>query len=203
MKPIGHVATYTGQVTNPSHDADLVARMQAGDEQALALLYDRHELAVRTQVRRVLDGSMDVEDVVEEVFWQAWRNAHRFDAVRGDVGAWLRTMARSRALDRQRAMMRAGEVELGDDDGHGGLEAGEPSAEATLMAEERAVRVQKALRELPEEQRRVLELAYYEGLSQTEVAQRTETPLGTVKTRMRLALQKLRASLGSLGGVDT
>ena len=203
MKPIGLVATYPERDTNAHGDLELIERMRTGDEQALAVLYDRYELTVRTQVLRVVDGPMDAEDVVEEVFWQAWRSADRFDGSRGDVGTWLRTMARSRALDRRRATTRAREVELADDDGVADLEAIAPSADEVLVDGERAAVVRRALQALPEEQRRALELAYYEGLSQTEVAERTGIPLGTVKTRMRLAMQKLRDSLAMLGGEAT
>jgi RNA polymerase sigma-70 factor (ECF subfamily) len=182
-------------------DESLIARMQRGDEHALAALYDRWELTVRGTVLRIIDRPMDAEDVVEEVFWQAWRQAGKFDAARGNVGAWLRTIARSRALDRRRQMTREGEVELPELDEE--LVAGDAVvASVDEMAElaERADLVRRAVSELPAEQRLAMEMAYYEWLSQSEIAERTRTPLGTVKTRMRLAVQKLRASLVTLGG---
>jgi RNA polymerase sigma-70 factor (ECF subfamily) len=175
--------------------------MGSGDELALASLYDRHELMVRACVLRILDRPMDAEDVVEEVFWQAWRQAGRFNSSRGTVISWLRSIARSRSLDRLRQQTRKGEVDLEDDDSASVIAPG--GAEGALLDAERAAIVRRALDELPAEQRRALELAYYEGLSQSEIAEKTATPLGTVKTRMRLAHQKLRESLSQLRGEAT
>lgn len=196
MKPPGTLVSYPTQ----DEDAGLVARMRSGDEQALGILYDRYGDLVRALVLRIVDRPMDAEDVVEEVFWQAWRQAERFDATRGGVGSWLRTIARSRALDSKRALVRAGEVEFADDDGSAAMETPAPSADQMVADAERGEIVRQALLGLPPEQRQALELGYYEGLSQSEIAGRTGIPLGTVKTRMRLALQKLRESLVALGG---
>jgi RNA polymerase sigma-70 factor (ECF subfamily) len=182
-------------------DSGLIARMRGGDEQALATLYDRWELTVRSTVLRIVDRPMDVEDVVEEVFWQAWRQADKFDSARGNAGAWLRTIARSRALDRRRQMSRDSEVELPElDEALVADEAFQDSTEDVAEIAERVAIVRKAVNELPADQRLAMEMAYYEGLSQSEIAERTSTPLGTVKTRMRLAIQKLRTSLVALGG---
>lgn len=200
MKPIGAPAAYTQRVVDDTEDARLIASMAGGDEQSLAALYDRWELVVRAVVLRVLDRPMDVEEVVEEVFWQAWRQAGRFETARGSVGPWLRTIARTRALDRRRALTRDREVELpeGDDEsstaGDALLSGGDDAAELAELSE-RAELVRDAVDALPAEQRQAMELAYYEGLSQSEIALRTGIALGTIKTRMRLALQKLRGSL--------
>ena len=175
--------------------------MSAGDEKALGTFYDRWEHAVRTVAVRVTGDSTEAEDVVEDVFWQAWRQASRFDASRGGAGTWVLTIARSRALDRVRAMRRSRE-----DAGLDSLEEGNAAAVSVEGGDpiddiERGVRsrmVHEALRALPKEQRETLELAYFEGLSQTEIAERTGQPLGTVKTRARLAMQKLRESLADL-----
>lgn len=175
--------------------------MGSGDELALASLYDRRELMVRTCVLRILDRPMDAEDVVEEVFWQAWRQAGRFNSSRGTVESWLRSIARSRSLDRVRQNTRKSEVNLEDDDGTPEIAPG--GAERALLDAERSAIVRRALDELPAEQRRALELAYYDELSQSEIAEKTATPLGTVKTRMRLAHQKLRESLSELRGETT
>ena len=196
MKPPGTLVSYPSQ----DEDAVLVARMRSGDEQALGVLYDRFGDPVRALVLRIVDRPMDAEDVVEEVFWQAWRQAERFDATRGEVGAWLRTIARSRALDSKRALARAGEVEFDDDEGDTAMETPATPADQMVADAERGEIVRRALLGLPAEQRQALELGYYEGLSQSEIAGRTGIPLGTVKTRMRLALQKLRESLVGLGG---
>jgi RNA polymerase sigma-70 factor (ECF subfamily) len=186
----------------PSDDAALVTRMQAGDERALGELYDRWEDAVRVCALNVVGDAAEAEDVVEDVFWQAWRQSGRFDASRGTVSAWLLTIARSRSLDRARARKRSRETSALEELEQSGSEAaiapnGNPLADAERGERSRLLR--NALRDLPNEQRESLELAYFEGLSQTEIAERTGNPLGTIKTRMRLAMQKLRDSLSALG----
>ena len=183
-------------------DAALVARMAAGDEQALGVLYDRWATTVHTLAYYLLGQADEAEDAVEETFWQAWREAGRYDASRGAVSTWLSTIARSRALDRQRARRRRAEEPLesvvASYDGTGGVagsraQPANPQQEAE--ASERARDIAAALEKLPAEQREVIELAYFGGLSQSEIATRTSLPLGTVKTRARLALEKLRAPL--------
>jgi RNA polymerase sigma-70 factor (ECF subfamily) len=185
----------------PSDDAALVARMRAGDERALGELYDRWEDAVRVCALSIVDEAAEAEDVVEDVFWQAWRQSGRFDAERGSVSAWLLTIARSRALDRARARRRSRETSGLEELEHSGVEAMVAQGDPLMDAErgERSRLVRRALHDLPAEQRESLELAYFEGLSQTEIAERTGNPLGTVKTRMRLAMQKLRESLSAIG----
>jgi RNA polymerase sigma-70 factor (ECF subfamily) len=170
--------------------------MAAGDEQALGALYDRWHGLVQGVVLRIVRHREDAEDVVEETFWQAWRQAGRFEPSRGAVQTWLLTIARSRALDRVRSLNRLREEPLDADDG------GVPAQQATerdpgmdAEASERRTIVLAALAELPLEQRQALELGYFRGLSQSEIAERTGQPLGTVKTRMRLAMQKLRGRL--------
>ena len=183
-----------------SEDEALVRRMAAGDEAALGALYDRWHAVVHGLVSRLLRQPDDVDDVVEETFWQAWRQAARFDRTRGAVQTWLLTIARSRALDRVRALRRRREEPLVGDDGEVVVQQaaeGDPGLDAE--ASERRRIVVAALAGLPAEQREALELGYFGGLSQTEIAERTGQPLGTVKTRMRLAMQKLRGQLQVLG----
>jgi RNA polymerase sigma-70 factor, ECF subfamily len=177
-------------------DVSLLRRMAEGDEQALGALYDRWHALVHGVVARMLRQPDDVEDVVEEAFWQAWRQASRFDPTRGAVHTWLLTIARSRALDRVRSLRRRREEPLEGDDGQAVAQQtadGDPGLDAE--AAERRTMVIAALADLPTEQREALELGYFGGLSQTEIAERTGQPLGTVKTRMRLAMQKLRGQL--------
>jgi len=183
-----------------SEDEALVRWMAGGDDQALGVLYDRWHSVVHGVVSRMLRQPEEVEDVVEETFWQAWRQASRFDRSRGAVQTWLLTIARSRALDRVRALRRRREEPLEGDDGQAAVQQaaeGDPGLDAE--ASERRRIVGAALKGLPAEQREALELGYFGGLSQTEIAERTGQPLGTVKTRMRLALQKLRSQLQVLG----
>ena len=183
-----------------SEDEALVQRMAAGDDGALGELYDRWYAVVHGVVSRLLRQPEDVEDAVEETFWQAWRQAARFDRSRGAVQTWLSTIARSRALDRARALRRRREEPLEGDDGQSAVpQAAEGDPGLDAEASERRRIVVAALAGLPAEQREALELGYFGGLSQTEIAERTGQPLGTVKTRMRLAMQKLRSQLQVLG----
>jgi RNA polymerase sigma-70 factor (ECF subfamily) len=186
-------------------DLALVERMQRGDEQALSAFYARWFPVVSALISRILKSADDVEDVIEETFWQAWRQANRFSADRGSVQTWVLTIARSRALDRLRATRRLREDTI---DGSNSTDAGAPTVGASLPSTsdpsldaehaERRRLVVAALSELPSEQREALELGYFGGLSQSEIAERTGQPLGTVKTRMRLAMLKLRDRLALL-----
>jgi RNA polymerase sigma-70 factor (ECF subfamily) len=177
--------------------------MSAGDDAALARLYDRWSPTVHALALHLVRDGDEAEDVLEDTFWQAWRQASRYDQTRGEVGTWLLTIARSRSLDRLRSRRRLREepltpVNSGDTTATDDTSAENP-AERLEMLERRNL-VAEALRELPPEQRQVLEMAYFLGLSQTEIADRTGQPLGTVKTRTRLAAQKLRDSLSALRG---
>jgi RNA polymerase sigma-70 factor (ECF subfamily) len=169
-------------------DAELLRQMAAGNEQALGAFYDRWHPLVHAVVLRVLPSAGDVEDIVEETFWQAWRQAARYEAARGAVQTWILTIARSRALDRVRLTSRRREEPIEGESGAQVLQLATESAE-------RRVLVVAAMADLPGEQREVLELGYFRGLSQSEIAERTGQPLGTIKTRTRLAMQKLRGSL--------
>ena len=186
-------------------DLALVARMQRGDETALSEFYGRWFPVVSSLISRILKSADDVEDVVEETFWQAWRQASRFAVDRGSVQTWVLTIARSRALDRLRATRRLREDTIDEngssDSGAQGPGSTMPSASDPSLDAEHAERRQlvvAALGELPREQREALELGYFGGLSQSEIAERTGQPLGTVKTRMRLAMLKLRDRLAPL-----
>jgi RNA polymerase sigma-70 factor (ECF subfamily) len=177
-------------------DDELLRRMAEGDEQALGTFYDRWNAMVHAVVLRILRQRDDVEDVVEEVFWQAWRQSNRFEAARGSVQTWLLTIARSRALDKVRALKRLREEPLEVESGDLVVQvASEGDASMGAESAERRAIVLAALSELPAEQREALELGYYSGLSQSEIAERTGQPLGTIKTRMRLAMQKLKVRL--------
>lgn len=174
-----------------SSDEDCLAAISRGNEQALANLFDRYNRILFSFITRILSERQDAEDVLQEVFLQVWRTAGTFDERRGRAFTWLVTLARSRAIDRLRsAAVRERAITETLDDLTG--PESEPSAldDAQLM-EKREV-VKSALRKLPREQTETLLLAYFAGLSQTEIAERTTTPLGTVKTRMRSGLAKLR-----------
>lgn len=168
-------------------DAELVARAAAGHADSIGELFDRHAGRMKSLALRIVRAAEEAEDVVQEVFVQAWQQAGRFDPRRGNVLAWLSIMTRSRALDRWRR--RATRRESGVSEAHE-LEA--PAARGDA-AEGWATRT--ALDALPRDQRELLELAYWEGLSQSEIAHRLGLPLGTVKTRMRTGLKTLREKL--------
>jgi RNA polymerase sigma-70 factor (ECF subfamily) len=178
-------------------DQAALERIGRGDTAALADLYDRHARPVYSLALRILQNQADAEDIVQEVFAQAWRQAARYDAARGQVAAWLLTLARSRAIDRLRAQ-RARPEQLADERTVDGMADQAAAADALLVSAEQAARVRAALDELPLLQRIAIELAYYEGLTHTEIAERLEQPLGTVKTRIRTAMTKLRESLAGV-----
>jgi RNA polymerase sigma-70 factor (ECF subfamily) len=180
------------------HVSDLqrIREMAAGNASALAEVYDRHVSVVYSLALRIVGEEGEAEDVVQEVFAQAWRQAGRYDAGRGSVVAWLLIMTRTRAIDRLRARQsRPDRATVSDDVFLERLVAPVQDPAVHMAAEQDAVRVRRALGELPLLQRVAIELAFFEGLTQQEIAERLEQPLGTVKTRIRLGLMKLREAL--------
>jgi RNA polymerase sigma-70 factor (ECF subfamily) len=180
----------SGQV---SADRSLVTNIARGDSTALAELYDTHGTMVYTLALRIVKTPGDAEEVVQEVFAQAWRQAARYDAARATVAGWLSMMTRARALDALRAKAARPDasrpVEMPE------LPAQTTSQEAALITGEAVERVRDALNSLDETFRLPIELAYYGGLSQSEIATKLQEPLGTIKTRMRTALSRLRDAL--------
>lgn len=174
-------------------DLALVRRMAAREEAAMAELYDRYAALMLAVVRRILGPAGDAEEVLQESFLQAWIQADRFDPGRSSVTTWLVLIARSRALDRLRS--RRSRERTAENAGAEAPPHESSAAESHVLHAERRQRVRDALVELPPEQRQVLELAFYEGLSQSEIATRTGAPLGTVKTRALLGMKKLRQAL--------
>lgn len=186
----------------PAPDCTLVARMANADERALGELYDRHGRPVYALALAIVRERADAEEVVADAFGQAWRTAGQFDPSRGSVGAWLATITRTRALDlvrargrRARALERVSRV---DADAVATLGAAADAPDRGVEREEARGLVARSLADLPDAQRRVIELAYFGGLSQTEIAAELREPLGTVKTRMRAGMEKLRGSLAQL-----
>jgi len=171
-------------------DRDLIAAMAAGDSEALRSLNARYGRMLTALARRFLSNESDAEEVVADVLWQAWRDAKTFDAARGSVSVWLVTLARSRAIDRLRAH-RARKPPPGKQP------AAEPVPDPAveLHQHQRARFVRTALAGLDSNERTALQLAYFSDLSQSEVAEKLGIPLGTVKTRMRSAMMKLRETL--------
>jgi RNA polymerase sigma-70 factor, ECF subfamily len=190
-------STATGPT--PTSDTDLVTRAAGGDERAIGQLYDRYGQMLYAVAYRIVGQRADAEEVVLDTFAQAWREATKFEASRGSVAGWLTTIARSRALDLVRARGRRDRItataaaERPDSSPAMGGWKADPSSGVDLA--ERRAQVQLALETLSPPQRRAIELAFFEGLSQSEIAQLLQEPLGTIKTRVRLGMQKLRECL--------
>ena len=188
---------------SPVPDSHLVSRMAAGEDAALGDLYDRYGRTVYALALAIVREPADAEEVVVDAFGQAWRSAASFDAARGSVGAWLATIARTRALDTVRARGRRARAHeraaLLSDDGVAAPIAttGSDPSRAVELGDARRL-VSQALAVLSSPQRVAIELAYFEGLSQSEIAERLSEPLGTIKTRIRAGMEKLRGLLGPL-----
>lgn len=177
-------------------DAMLLRQVLERRPQALEDLYDRHAPTLLALARRILNGSSDAEEILQEVFLHVWNNAARYDPGRSSVSTWLVLITRSRAIDRLRnrkVVERVHEAAHQEDlVGHAS-----PEGVESVFFRERRQRVKSELDKLPPEQKQVLEMAFYEGLSQSEIADRAGLPLGTVKTRTLLAMKKLRGALRS------
>jgi len=180
--------------------AGLVARVAAGDEGALAALYDANAPMLYTVALRIVRTEADAEEVVLETFTQAWQRAASYDGARGSVFAWLVTICRTRALDLLRGRTRSAralERATTSDDVPPALAAWHPDPAADLDRRDRYGRLAAAVHALPPSIRQVVELVLTESLTHTELAERLDIPLGTVKTRMRSGLQLLRGALGA------
>ena len=175
-----------------AEDEACLRQIASGDQAAAAGLYDRHARPLFSLILRILGNETEAEDVLQDVFAQAFRQAARYDARRGAVAAWLLTIARSRAIDRLRARRARVDAPAGEMQPLDEMPDAQPDAASTMLDEEQSRLVRQALGALPMLQRIAIELAYYEGLSHSEIAERLEQPLGTVKTRIRLGLLKLR-----------
>jgi RNA polymerase sigma-70 factor (ECF subfamily) len=176
-------------------DAALVARIARGDRAALSLLYSRHAGRLLAVVLRILRERGDAEDVLHDVFLEAWQKAGTYSGERGTVAAWLSLRARSRALDRQRSAPRARAVSL---EALGNDGPSDPSVDQARIRDQK--RLGQAFDVMTADEQEVLVLGYFEGLSSSEIAERLGMPVGTVKSRTRSALAKLRVALGETSG---
>jgi RNA polymerase sigma-70 factor (ECF subfamily) len=170
-----------------AEDAGLVQAMANGDREALAALYERHCQILLGLALRIVRERREAEDLLHDVFLEAWRCAKDFDPKRGRVRTWLAIRMRSRALDHQKS------ARVSRNAGDGGLELVPDDRERSTPDH---TRVRAALTQLAPDQRRVLELAYFDGLSCSEIAARIAIPIGTVKSRLAAAMQKLREQMG-------
>jgi RNA polymerase sigma-70 factor (ECF subfamily) len=173
-----------------SDDERLIGAIAQGDRDALGLLYDRYAPTMLAVAQRVLGAAQPAEDLVQDVFLEAWHRARHYDASRGTVRTWLMLRLRSRAIDRKRAAQRARRVDLDE------AKLGEQSArDGEPISAREASTLRGLLAELSSEQKAVLELGYFGGLSCAEIASRLDVPIGTVKSRMSRAIAHLRVRL--------
>lgn len=188
-----------GGAERSAEDARLVARLGAGDESALAALYDRYSRPAYSLARRVCVDELLAEDVVQEVFLTVWRDPSKFSPDRGAFSSWLLTLVHHKAVDavRREGVHRRRQVNV-DDETTDRLAPDTPGADQDAIGAVVADHVKAALRELPVEQRTAMMLAYYGGYTQREVAALVGVPLGTVKSRMFAAANRLRTALGPL-----
>jgi RNA polymerase sigma-70 factor (ECF subfamily) len=172
----------------PSIDVDLLVRVKADDQVAMTELFERYGGMVYSVALRVLNDQGQAEDVMQEIFFQVWRNPDSFVSGRGSLGAWLAVMARNRAIDslrRRRPTDSVDDVVL----------ASKTDFAADIERNRMMEKVRRVIKDLPAEQQRSVEMAFFEGLSHSEIAAQTGDPLGTVKTRIRSALMTLRKAI--------
>ncbi|WP_163996406.1 sigma-70 family RNA polymerase sigma factor [Pyxidicoccus caerfyrddinensis] len=179
------------RASDPAADRALLQQVALGSGAAMREVYARCSSRAFAVTLRLLPSRADAEEVLQETFLDVWRRAREFDPARGGLETWVTTIARTRAIDRLRSMGTATRVAEGATHEPPPVSATPPAPDEASALGQNRKRVLAALKQLPAEQREVVELAYFEGLSQREIAERTGDPLGTVKTRARLALEKL------------
>ena len=177
-----------------SHGGDLIRRMAAGDRAAFTLFYDRYAALAFGLLRRMLRDADEAAEVLQDVFWELWIGAAGYDPGRGSPEAWVTVRARSRGIDRVRSVRRREEMFVAPLNETAATEPVAGDNPSALVEDREAVH--GVLRELPDDQREVIELAYLKGMTQTEISARLALPLGTVKTRMRLGMERLRGFSG-------
>lgn len=177
-------------------DVDLVSAMARGDAAALGALYDRHAARMYCLAKKIVVSPAAAEDIVQEVFLEAWRKSGSYDPARGGVKSWLLMRTRSRSIDFRRSANQSRASSVAEDFWTDQVPA--PVSDVALVMDQSAVR--RALAALPKDQREALFLGYFEGLSSSEIAARVGSPVGTVKTRVAAALSKLRAVLSDRKG---
>ncbi|KAA0253273.1 sigma-70 family RNA polymerase sigma factor [Acidobacteria bacterium ACD] len=178
-------------------DLALIGRIRSGDSAALDELYRRYSAPVFSLVWKILQNAEEAEDVALDVFWQVWRQADRYDPARGAPPAWIFTLARSRAIDRLRSRHRREDRTVSFDDPAVHVDPLDEGATPDQLASYRQARdaVRAAMETLSPAQREAVELAFFQGLTHVEIAARLRQPLGTVKTRIRQGLIRLRKHL--------
>lgn len=175
-------------------DAELLERIAEGSQDALSELYDRFSSNLLALATRVLHSTEDAEEVLQEVFVHVWNKADRYDPSRSSASTWLVLITRSRAIDRLRSRKVVERTAVAAHQ-ENPFEHTSPSGARNVLTYERSVRVRREMANLPDEQAQVLRLAFFQGMTQSEISESTGIPLGTVKTRTLLAMKKLRKAL--------
>tara|TARA_R110000868_G_scaffold1211_2_gene9315 strand:- start:36274 stop:36888 length:615 start_codon:yes stop_codon:yes gene_type:complete len=184
---------------NNSRDRDLMRRIASKEPEALSLLYDHYNRLLFGLLKSILKKSEEAEDILQEVFTTIWEKADQFDTERGTAYTWIVSLTRNKAIDRLRSKVykeqKKQSTSLDDDDVFHPLYSEENNPLENTILSDRAKRVYQALEKLSEKQRAVIQVAYFDGLSQSEISNEYDIPLGTVKTRMRDGMLKLRELL--------
>jgi RNA polymerase sigma-70 factor (ECF subfamily) len=183
-------------------DEDLMQLVRRGDSEAFEVVYERHATAAFSLAYRIVGTRNAAEDVVQEAFLSLWRSGARYDRTRGSVRTWVLGIVHNRAIDAVRRAMVHDRRRASDEGIEERFEARERT-DVEVARNDEAREVHAALRALPAEQCKVIELAYFGGFSQSEIADMLDTPIGTVKGRMRLGLDKMRGQLGGMAGAWT
>ena len=178
-------------------DLELLAKISEQDRQALAALYDRYGRRVFALAVRMLNDPVGSEEVTQDVFMSVWRRGASYTSKKGKFSTWLFSIAHNRTIDELRKRRRDRSRENADIDDHLNIQSNDISPADAAVAQSEYAKIRAAMEKLPVEQKSVLELSYFNGLTQTEISTKTGQPLGTVKTRMRLALKKLRTALST------
>jgi len=196
--PRENVSFSTKPVNEPEatdRDIELLRQIAAGDRAAFAEFYDRHCTLMFSVASKILNNTGEAEDVLQEVFVQIWEKAGRFDPKLGKAASWAAILVRNKAIDRIRASQRRSRLAEAAGAAHAIATEVSDSANENFYGHDKAKFIHSAIGELPDEQRRAIELAYFSGLTQDEISQKLNTPLGTVKARIRRGLLKLRDQL--------
>jgi RNA polymerase sigma-70 factor (ECF subfamily) len=183
-------------------DLELLAKIGDQDRDALAALYDRYGRRVFALAVRILNDPVGAEEVTQDVFMSVWRRGASYTSKKGKFTTWLFSIAHNRTIDELRKRRRDRSRQNDDIEDHYDLKSGDISPADAAVAQSEYAKIREAMEDLPEEQKNVVELSYFKGLTQTEIADKTGQPLGTVKTRMRLALKKLRKALSAEMGAQ-
>jgi RNA polymerase sigma-70 factor (ECF subfamily) len=177
-------------------EVNLILKVSRRDEKAFETLYDLYGKLLYSLILSIVKRQSDAEDVLQETFFQVWEKARTFDAAKGNTYSWLVALARNRAIDRIRSKSFRNQKQTDSEVDTEPIKAlAESGPLDALMMQERAALVKNALQQIPREQREVIEIAYFDGYSQSEIAEHLNIPLGTVKTRMRQGMKKLHALL--------